>query len=116
MNVKSIAVLFILFCLPIACSNGDKNQDKKTDTKATIEIPVALNDQALACREIMASHCTSCHQESRICAKLGQKSQGQWERTIKRMIKHGAKLNNGQKDALVQCLANQDDSIKEYCK
>lgn len=107
-------ILLILFLTPIACSKADKKQTEEP-TKATESVTVE-NDQNLECQYITDTYCTACHQESRVCQKLGKKNLGQWNRTIKRMIKHGAKLNNNQKDALAECLANQSDSITRACE
>jgi len=116
MRKKNIVVFFTISLLAFACSKGEPQKAATTTQKSTNAAQsTANNDTNTECGHILETYCTSCHQTSRICQKLGKKSESQWNRTIKRMIRHGAKINKVQRAALAKCLGDQDKAITDRC-
>ena len=76
--------------------------------------PIARADES--CASLLQSRCLSCHFETRICDKMKKKKgKGSWKRTIKSMIRHGAKLDKGEQKLLIQCLAGRDKAALSLC-
>ncbi len=76
-------------------------------------LPAAAED---ACDSLVKNKCLSCHFETRICQKMKKKKgKSSWKRTIKSMIRHGAKLNKGEQKVLVQCFTSRDPSVLSLC-
>jgi cytochrome c5 len=68
------------------------------------------------CGLILNTKCNMCHNHGRICRKLGKKDKSQWQKTIKRMVRHGAPLNQDEQKELALCLANKTEGVKNTCK
>lgn len=56
------------------------------------------------CAELLNSRCQVCHYKSRICQRLGNKSKGEWQRTVKNMMRYGAKISEAEGKILAECL------------
>jgi hypothetical protein len=69
-----------------------------------------------SCEQILKHVCVECHYETRICQKLGKKSERGWQRTIERMVKKGAKLHEHDNKPLLKCLTNQSSEIQKLCE
>lgn len=76
------------------------------------------------CGKLLNSRCTACHYLTRICQKLEKEQKkgffggvfaGSWNRTIKNMVKQGAKLTEAEQDTLTQCLDNSSSGVMEVC-
>ena len=125
---KRSAVILVCLALALgACSNG--GGEKKTssvpapavETKKVVKkSPPAAAPQTSAagngqCRALVEDLCMDCHNEGRICSKIGKKSRTRWHRTIKRMISHGAQVDQQQGDALTECFLNETDDLRALC-
>lgn len=74
---------------------------------------MAENEQ---CAELINSRCLECHYKSRICQALGQKRKGEWESTVKNMIRLGAKVSEAEKKAIIDCLGSAPAGADFACK
>ncbi|MGV1100564.1 hypothetical protein ACUUL3_14305 [Thiovibrio sp. JS02] len=68
------------------------------------------------CAALLDSRCQSCHYKSRICQKLGRKNVRGWQRTIRNMIRHGARLSAAEGKTLAECLAAAPAGAEFVCK
>ncbi len=69
-----------------------------------------------SCVERVKSKCLECHHETRICQKINKdKGKGSWKRTLKSMIRNGAKVSKADQKLLVDCLRTPDAEIRELC-
>ncbi len=71
---------------------------------------------AKTCPEILNAHCIICHDNGRVCERLGRKNKERWHETVDRMIRRGAALGFEQKTALIDCLDRQGDDVVSYCR
>lgn len=78
---------------------------------------LASGDAPLTCARLVERRCVVCHFETRICQKVRKgKSKRSWKRTIRTMVRHGARLDSGEIDWLTRCLADGDSTILDYCR
>ena len=70
----------------------------------TSEIGAAPPDAV--CSSIINVKCVKCHYKTRICDALGTKSEGNWQRTIKFMMKQGAELTQDEQNKVIACLSS----------
>ena len=69
-----------------------------------------------SCGSLVQNKCMDCHFETRTCQKLRKKKgKSSWKRTIKSMVRHGAKLSKGEQKTLVQCFTSRDASVLSIC-
>lgn len=77
-----------------------------------------------SCGELLSSRCSSCHYLTRICQKIeknqkkgffGNVFAGSWGRTIKNMVKQGAKLNKAELKKLTLCLDSSSPEVLKLC-
>ena len=54
--------------------------------------------------EIIEKRCTGCHTKSLILINKDKKSRGDWEKTIDRMIKYGARLSQEERETIINYL------------
>jgi hypothetical protein len=76
------------------------------------------------CGKLLKRRCEVCHYLTRVCQKL-QKEQkkgffggvfsGSWDRTIKNMVRQGAKLTEAEQKKLTECLDNSSPEVLEVC-
>lgn len=71
---------------------------------------------AQGCVAELMAHCTSCHYQSRICEKLGQKSKREWKATLTRMLRYGLVLDEAGQDTLLKCLVDLKKDSGKLCK
>lgn len=45
-----------------------------------------------------------------------KKGKSSWKRTIKSMVRHGAKLDKEKQKKLVQCFVSRDSTVLTLCK
>jgi len=57
-------------------------------------------------KDLIEKRCTICHDVSLIYN--AKKSKSEWEKTVDRMIKYGARLNNEEKEALIKYLQHSE--------
>ncbi len=69
-----------------------------------------------SCEELMNTKCTGCHYSNRICKKLTKKSKRKWIRTVKNMVRHGAKISKDELKEIVTCLTGPSPGITAWCK
>ncbi len=68
------------------------------------------------CLELLQARCQKCHYLSRVCQKVGEKSERRWAATLKRMVKRrGATLSGEEQEFLRDCLVTPDPAIKQEC-
>lgn len=58
-----------------------------------------------AASQIVRTHCTVCHDAKRICPHLDVFDRQGWEKTVARMVEHGAKLDVEQERMVVEYLS-----------
>lgn len=75
--------------------------------------PLLANEE---CGAIISARCEACHYKSRICQNLGKKSARGWQRTMRNMVRHGAKITEAEQKTLIECLANAAPSADFACK
>jgi len=68
------------------------------------------------CADQVVATCSKCHYPARICEKLGKKSQRDWQATIKRMLRYGLILNEGDQEKILKCLMSLDMNSDKLCK
>lgn len=91
-----IALLFLML-MPYAC---DKPQARQTGDPAGI----------------VMKDCTVCHGSQRICDSLGRKDRKEWDKTVKRMIDHGANLSPQDVPSVVDYLTGLKPGSKPVCE
>lgn len=76
------------------------------------------------CTELLQGRCETCHYLTRVCQKvekdLTRKSWfggtvGSWKRTIRNMVRQGAKLDSDEERQLVECLASPAPEVLDFC-
>lgn len=96
--VPSTACIFVLVVLSIcACEKTQAGQ--KGDPAGTV-----------------MNKCSVCHNTERICEDLGKMDRKAWEKTIKRMIGHGADVTPQDVPAVADYLAGLKPGTKPVCK
>lgn len=85
---------------------------------AILAFTASLSGLALAqdASQTVMTTCTKCHNPKRICAALGVKDKAAWDVTVAKMVKHGAKLAENDKPAVVEWLAAQKAGAKPVCE
>lgn len=77
-----------------------------------------------SCTQLLKTRCESCHYLTRVCQKLeknqdksffGNVFAGSWSRSIKNMVRQGAKLTEAEQKKLTKCLDNSDPEVLELC-
>ncbi|MFC1523870.1 hypothetical protein ACFL6N_03675 [Thermodesulfobacteriota bacterium] len=68
------------------------------------------------CWVLLEAQCVECHYKTRICQSLGKKSKRKWKRSIKNMVKRGAKLSKKEQQILVECLHAEPPGSKKVCE
>ncbi len=88
MNVANVTILVMMGLVLITggCSSGD------------------------GCRQIVEEKCSSCHSIQKSCDATGR-SKAYWSRTVDHMIQMRAPLNDGERDAVVNCLAKTNEAV-----
>jgi len=85
----------------------------------TLMILTAGPSPALAeetCPELLTNRCEVCHYNTRVCGKVQKKKgKGSWKRTVKNMVRQGAKLNKEERKKLIDCLSTPTPEILEFC-
>jgi len=71
---------------------------------------------AETCATLLTGRCETCHYLTRVCEKVAQKKgKWSWKRTVKNMVRQGAKLNSAEQDRLVVCLSEPAPEVKTLC-
>ena len=78
------------------------------------------------CIQLLTNRCETCHYMTRTCQKVdrernkkswfGGGAAGTWKRTIKNMVKQGARLNKEEETILVECLSKPTAEVLSLCK
>ena len=76
---------------------------------------VSFDTKEKDCRVLLNTRCDTCHYRTRICQSLGTKSKREWQRSIKAMVRYGAKLTKDQQKILVTCLYEAPAKEKSIC-
>lgn len=68
------------------------------------------------CATLLTGHCETCHYLTRVCDKVsGKKGKWSWKRTVKNMLRQGAKLTAAEQDSLVACLSEPAPEVVKLC-
>ena len=98
-----------------------------TKTRLTLHALLLLNilyasfpdKPALAeetCSTLLVGRCEQCHYLTRVCEKVAEnKGKWSWKRTVKNMVRQGAKLNQAEQDTMVACLSEPAPEVKKLC-
>ena len=77
-----------------------------------------------SCTQLLTDRCESCHYLTRVCQKVDTErnkkrlfgnAAGTWKRTIKNMVKQGAKLDKNEEKILVECLSKPTAEALAIC-
>jgi cytochrome c5 len=113
-HVFGLMVLFMIGTLFLsACTTSatlepttppTQEQPTERPTDRPTEAPVPTEETSVLDGEaLLESRCTQCHNLNRV--RNAQKTLTEWEQTVTRMIGKGAKLNDEEKDFLINFLA-----------
>ena len=80
-------------------------------------LPAATTTQRddLDCARLLTQRCETCHYLSRVCQQLGKKSRRRWRRTVRTMVRYGARLSKAEQRRLVGCLTDQRPEVRRLC-
>lgn len=68
------------------------------------------------CTTLLAGRCETCHFLTRVCEKVAEKrGKWSWKRTVKNMVRQGAKLSAAEQDILVTCLSEPAPEVGKLC-
>src|SRR5210317_1297514 len=67
------------------------------------------------CSSIINAKCIRCHYKTRICSALGTKSVRKWEKSIRFMVRQGAKLTEDEQNKVVECLSSLPRGSQVVC-
>jgi len=71
---------------------------------------------AETCSTLLTGRCESCHYLTRVCEKVAEnKGKWSWKRTVKNMVRQGAKLTDAEQDILVTCLSEPASEVVKLC-
>lgn len=69
------------------------------------------------CPELLVNRCQSCHYLTRVCQKIEKKKgKGSWKRSLKNMVRQGAKLSSAERKQLTTCLAKPGEDVLKLCR
>jgi len=68
------------------------------------------------CSTLLLNRCEVCHYLTRVCERLDKKSKRGWERTIRTMVRRGARLTPDEQLILAECLADPSPDVQDTCK
>lgn len=77
------------------------------------------------CLTLLNERCQECHYLTRVCQKVETEQSGNswfsspagtWKRTVKNMVRQGAKLTGDEEEILVDCLSKPAPEIEKFCK
>lgn len=66
--------------------------------------------------QLTLNKCGSCHGVNKLCRHLARRDAAAWTKTVDRMIKKGAKVNDQEKKTLAEYLAGLKAGAKPICK
>jgi hypothetical protein len=69
-----------------------------------------------SCATLLLTKCDSCHYLTRVCYRVGKKSKRGWKRTLKSMVRYGAKLTEEQQNILLTCLTDSAQEVERFCR
>lgn len=68
------------------------------------------------CTTLLTERCETCHYMTRVCEKVEEnKGKWSWKRTVKNMVRQGAKLTAAEQDILVSCLSEPAPEVVKLC-
>ena len=68
------------------------------------------------CTTLLTGRCETCHYLTRVCDKVAEnKGKWSWKRTVKNMVRQGAKLTAAEQDILVTCLSEPAPEVVKLC-
>lgn len=102
--------IFLIFIVPGVFAGCSSQPDEAVLEKA--DRPGFSTE----CMDSIEQKCTSCHYLTRVCQAMGTKSRSKWGRTVKTMVKRGAKLTDNEQAVMVQCLAEPGPELNQYCQ
>ena len=111
---KMLLVLLAgLGCLAVlvGCSTQSNPAAPVSPTQAAVSTPepdqptatAAAQEPALDGAQLLQARCATCHNLNRVTQEKG--AAAEWEQTVTRMVRKGAKLTDGEKATLVEYLA-----------
>lgn len=77
-----------------------------------------------SCTKLLRDRCESCHYLTRVCQKVERNmsrsswfggTAGSWRRTVRNMVRQGAKLDGGEERQLVDCLSAPAPEVLDVC-
>lgn len=76
----------------------------------------SVGKEDTSCATLLLTKCDSCHYLTRVCYRVGKKSKRSWKRTLKSMVRYGAKLTKEQQNILLACLSDSTGEAQSTCK
>lgn len=80
--------------------------------------------QEESCTVLLETRCEKCHYVTRVCQKIKKEMSGKswfgsssssWKRSIKNMVRQGAKLTKDEQKKLAGCLSEPSPEILDFC-
>ena len=82
-------------------------------------LPISFCKPVLAadgCTALLTDRCEKCHYLTRVCDKVAEnKGKWSWKRTVKNMVRQGAKLDETEQDKMVECLSEPAAEVRQLC-
>lgn len=95
----------LLFLTPSLLAHTDQQTGDGNAAQQT-SLPSQSNNAAQSTTAQLVQHkCTECHSTMRICAHFNVYDTATWEKTVSRMVEHGAKVDKAQQPSIVSYLA-----------
>ena len=104
---------------PKVTSQTESPQDAASQAPPSASTPAMKQSTAAdggKCAALLTAKCTECHNTTRICEKLGKKSNSRWQRTISRMTERGAKVSAEEAAELLLCLDSGAKNLESTCR
>lgn len=97
------ALLLLLLALPLLLSTPAFAHSQEQDAASSTNLVQTRPSKDAA--GLVQQKCTDCHNTTRICLHLNIFDKQGWERTVSRMVEHGAKLDKTQQTAVIGYLS-----------
>ena len=98
--IGMIMIIFLFCAVTLAALNAADN-------------PATSHDEIAS---LVMTTCTKCHDTKRICKNIEKKTRDEWDTTVTRMIKKGARLSVEDKDQVVGYFFSLTPGSKPLCE
>lgn len=81
----------------------------------TLLMVVSLVYAQVSAGRLTAERCSTCHDTTRICERLGERTPEVWQQTVERMRGNGAQLTDDEAQTVSEYLATAKPTAKPLC-